>query len=59
MAAPHVAGIASLILAVRPAYTPAKVAAALCNSADPIGDPKQGCGRVNAAAAVAYALANP
>lgn len=59
MASPHVAGIASLILAVRPSYTPAQVATALCKSADPIGDSKQGCGRVDAAAAVAYAQANP
>lgn len=54
-ATPHVAGVVSLILAVRPSYTPAQVAAALCNSATDIGDAKQGCGRVDAAAAVAYA----
>jgi subtilisin family serine protease len=58
-ATPHVVGVASLILAVRPSYTPAQVAAAICNSADNINDAKQGCGRVNAAAAVSYALANP
>jgi subtilisin family serine protease len=54
-ATPHVAAVASLILAVRPSYTPAQVAAALCNSAANINDAKQGCGRVDAAAAVAYA----
>lgn len=54
-ATPHVAGVASLILAVRPSYTPAEVAAALCASATDIGDSKQGCGRVDAAAAVEYA----
>lgn len=54
-ATPHVAGVVSLILAARPGYTPAQVAAALCNSATDIGDAKQGCGRVDAAAAVAYA----
>ena len=54
-ATPHVVGVASLILAVRPSYSPAQVAAALCNSATDIGDSKQGCGRVDAAAAVAYA----
>jgi serine protease len=54
-ATPHVAGVAALILAVRPNYTPAQVAAALCNSATDIGDSKQGCGRVDAAAAVTYA----
>lgn len=54
-ATPHVVGVASLILAVRPSYSPAQVAAALCNSATNIGDAKQGCGRVDAAAAVSYA----
>lgn len=57
-ATPHVVGIASLILAVKPNYTPAQVAAAICSSATNINDPKQGCGRVDAAAAVAYALAH-
>jgi hypothetical protein len=50
--------VASLILAVRPGYTPAQVAAAICNSATDIADSKQGCGRVDAAAAVAYAKAH-
>lgn len=54
-ATPHVAGVASLILAVRPGYTPSQVAAAICNSAKDISDAKQGCGRVDATAAVAYA----
>jgi serine protease len=54
-ATPHVAGVASLILRVRPNYSPSQVAAALCNSATKIGDSKQGCGRVDAAAAVNYA----
>jgi subtilisin family serine protease len=54
-ATPHVVGVASLILAVRPSYTPAQVAAAICNSATDISDSKQGCGRVDAAAAVNYA----
>jgi serine protease len=54
-AAPHVTGVASLILAVRPGYTPSQVAAALCNSAFDIGDFKQGCGRVDARAAILYA----
>jgi subtilisin family serine protease len=55
---PHVAGVAALILKVRPNYTPAQVAAALCNSARDIGDAKQGCGQLNAQAAVSYALAH-
>lgn len=54
-ATPHVAGVVSLILAARPGYSPVQVAAALCNSATDISDSKQGCGRVDAAAAVAYA----
>jgi subtilisin family serine protease len=54
-ATPHVAGAAALVLAVRPAYTPSQVAAALCNSAFNINDSKQGCGRLDARAAVNYA----
>lgn len=55
-ATPHVVGAVSLILAVKPNYTPAQVAAALCNSTDNINDPKQGCGRLNVGNAVNYAL---
>jgi subtilisin family serine protease len=58
-ATPHVVGVASLILAVRPSYTPTQVAAAICNSAADIADSKQGCGRVDAAAAVSYAKNHP
>lgn len=54
-ATPHVAGTAALILTVKPNYTPAQVAAALCNSAVSIGDSRQGCGRLDADAAVRYA----
>ena len=54
-ATPHVAGVAALVLAVKPNYTPAQVAAALCNSAHSIGDTKEGCGQVDANAAVLYA----
>jgi subtilisin family serine protease len=57
-ATPHVAGAASLILAVKPNYTPAQVAAALCASAQSIADPKQGCGRLDVGAAVTYALSH-
>lgn len=56
-ATPHVAGVASLILGLRPSLTPAQVAADICSSAVSIGDAtKQGCGRLNAGAAVAKAL---
>jgi subtilisin family serine protease len=54
-ATPHVAGIVSLMLAINPRLTPAQVATGLCQTADPIGDAKQGCGRVNAANAVKWA----
>lgn len=55
MATPHVAAVAALILAVKPNYTPAQVAAALCNGAADIGDAKEGCGQLDANAAVLYA----
>jgi subtilisin family serine protease len=55
MATPHVVGVVSLILAVKPSYTPQQVAQALCTTADEINDTKEGCGRINAAAAVEYA----
>ncbi len=55
-ATPHVAGVVSLMLGLRPALSPAQIAADLCSTAQRIGDSKQGCGRVNAAAAVAKAL---
>ena len=54
-ATPHVAGVVSLMLGQRPNLTPAQVAADLCSSAKKIGDSKQGCGRLNAAGAVAAA----
>jgi subtilisin family serine protease len=55
-ATPHVSGVVSLMLGLRPGLTPAQIAADLCSTAHSIGDSKQGCGRVNAAAAVAKAL---
>ncbi len=57
-ATPHVAGVAAMILAVKPGYTPQQVATALCNSAANINDTKQGCGQLDAAAAVQYAKAH-
>jgi subtilisin family serine protease len=60
MAAPHVAGAAALILAVNPAYQPpAKMKQLLCQTADKLSDPHQGCGRVNVYRAMATALGDP
>jgi serine protease len=55
-ATPHVAGVASLILGLRPSLTPAQVASDICSSAKSIGSSKEGCGLVDAGAAVARAL---
>jgi len=55
-ATPHVTGVVSLMLGLRPSLTPAQIASDLCSTAHSIGSTKQGCGRVNAAAAVAKAL---
>jgi subtilisin family serine protease len=54
-ATPHVAGVVSLMLGLRPSLTPAQIATDLCASATNIGNTKQGCGRLNAAQAVARA----
>lgn len=54
-ATPHVAGVVSLMLGLHPGLTPAQVAADLCASATKIGSSKEGCGRLNAAGAVAKA----
>ncbi len=55
-ATPHVAGVVSLMLGLRPSLTPARIASDLCSTAHDIGDTRQGCGRVDAGAAVAKAL---
>lgn len=54
-ATPHVAGVVSLMRAINPRLTPAQIATDLCSTADNISDSKQGCGRVNAGAAVTLA----
>lgn len=57
MATPHVAGAAALILSVNSAYqSPTKMFDLLCSTADNIGDPHQGCGRLNVYRAMAKAL---
>ncbi len=58
---PHVAGVVSLMLSINPNLTPAQVVTGLCSTADKIPsvsspDPKAGCGRVDAANAVNYAM---
>jgi len=57
MATPHVAGAAALILSVNAAYqSPAAMKTLLCTTADDIGDPHEGCGRLNVYRAMATAL---
>lgn len=57
MASPHVAGVAALILAVNSSFqSPTKMKTLLCTTADDIGDPHEGCGRINAYRALATAL---
>jgi hypothetical protein len=60
MASPHIAGAAALILAVNSAYqSPAAMKQLLCSTADDIGDPNEGCGRLNIYRAMAAALKDP
>jgi subtilisin family serine protease len=57
MSSPHVAGAAALILSVNPAYqSPTAMKQLLCSYADDIGDPNQGCGRLNVYTAMAHAI---
>ncbi len=52
MATPHVAGLAALVRAHYPSYTPDEVASAILDNADDLGatgwDSYYGCGRINA-----------
>ncbi len=61
IAAPHVAGVAALMLAVNPNLTAADLAALLTSTAEDLGDPGRdpyyGYGRLDAARAVQAALA--
>jgi len=47
MASPHVAGAAALLLSVTPSLKPCQVFEMIKSTADPIGDPHQGAGRLN------------
>jgi subtilisin family serine protease len=64
MATPHVAGAAALILSATggsgsPYQSPAAMRALLCQQADNINSPIQGCGRLNVYNAMAVALMDP
>lgn len=56
MATPHVAGLAALLLARYPAYTPDQIASAILDNAEDLGaegwDEYHGCGRIDAEAAL-------
>lgn len=54
-ATPHVAGVVSMMLAKNPNLTPAQIAIGLCSTAVDIRDSKEGCGRLDASAAVNWA----
>lgn len=60
MAVPHVVGVVSLMRGINPRLTPTQIAAGLCSSAHDIGDTtKEGCGRLDASAAVSWAKSQP
>ncbi len=52
-ATPHVSGAAALLLSVDPALTPAQVRSTLMSTADNIGSPHQGAGRLDVDRALA------
>ena len=62
MATPHVAGLAALLLAHYPTYTPDQIASAILDNADDLGTPgwdeHYGCGRINAHASLAAGAHN-
>jgi subtilisin family serine protease len=55
-AAPHVSGLAALLVGANPSLTPQQVFNILCATAVDIHDARQGCGRVDAYRAMARAL---
>jgi len=64
MATPHVAGAVALILSATGGLSsryqsPSAMKALLCATADDIGDPHEGCGRLNVYRAMATALGDP
>lgn len=58
-ATPHVAAAAALMLSENPALTPARIEQMLIASADDIGDPRQGNGRLDMYRALAAAAGDP
>ena len=59
-ATPHVAGVAALVCALNASdCTPTAMKQLLCSTAHDIGDPHEGCGRLNAYLAVATAVSDP
>ncbi len=64
MATPTIAGAAALILSATGGtgssyQSPTAMKTLLCQTADDIGDPNQGCGRLNVYRAMAKALGDP
>jgi hypothetical protein len=59
-ATPHVAGVAALVCALNASdCTPSAMKRLLCGTAHDIGDPHEGCGRLDAYLAVATAVNDP
>lgn len=60
MSTPHVAGAAALLLSINSKYqSPSAMKQLLCSTTDSIGDPHQGCGRLNVYRAAAVAAGDP
>ena len=59
MAAPHISGLAALLLSQNPAWSNVQVMAQIVGSTDPIGDPDLGSGRINALSALTQSALNP
>jgi hypothetical protein len=63
MATPHVAGLAALVMAHYPAYTPDEIASAILDNADDLGaagwDEYYGCGGINGSNSLRFGKAGP
>ena len=58
-ATPHVSGVAALMLAAHPGISPSQIKSSLMATADDIGDPNQGAGRLDAYRALAAVTGDP